>query len=48
MKLLAEPFSVENNMMTPTFKLKRNEAKIAFADEITRLYGEPVMKPTKK
>jgi len=36
MKLLPpeEAFSVENNLLTPTFKLKRNEAKIKFAADI--------------
>ena len=50
MKLLApeEAFSVENNMLTPTFKLKRNEAKIRFAEDIEKLYESTVMKPTKK
>ncbi|GHP08170.1 long chain acyl-CoA synthetase 7 peroxisomal [Pycnococcus provasolii] len=33
-------FSVENNMLTPTFKLKRPEARKAFASEIERMYAE--------
>jgi long-chain acyl-CoA synthetase len=32
-------FSVENDMLTPTFKLKRNEAKIAFKTQIDTMYS---------
>ena len=32
--LLLEPFSVENDILTPTFKLKRNVAKSVFKKEI--------------
>lgn len=31
-------FSVENDMLTPTFKLKRNEAKIAYLKQIKEMY----------
>ena len=34
-----EAFSVENNMLTPTFKLKRPEARKVFAGEIEKLYA---------
>lgn len=44
MKLMLEPFSVDNNTMTPTMKIKRNAAKDLLKDEIDRLYGLPVMK----
>lgn len=37
--LLLEPFTVENDILTPTFKLKRNVAKKMFADTITMLYA---------
>mmetsp|Transcript_22844 Transcript_22844/g.58572 ORF Transcript_22844/g.58572 Transcript_22844/m.58572 type:complete len:707 (+) Transcript_22844:279-2399(+) len=37
--LVAEPFSVENGLLTPTFKLKRPQAKAAFADAITGMYA---------
>ena len=30
--LTGDPFSVDNNMLTPTFKLKRNIAKKTFQD----------------
>lgn len=32
-------FTVENNLLTPTFKLKRNEAKIHFQKQITEMYA---------
>ncbi|OQR97146.1 Long-chain-fatty-acid--CoA ligase [Achlya hypogyna] len=35
-----EPFTVENDMMTPTFKLKRNDVKKAFIKEIDELYAK--------
>lgn len=38
--LLQEAFSVENDMLTPTFKLKRNVAKTRFADKIAELYAK--------
>jgi long-subunit acyl-CoA synthetase (AMP-forming) len=31
-------FTVENNTLTPTMKLKRNDAKIMFLKEIKELY----------
>eukprot|EP00192_Tetraselmis_astigmatica_P007297 CAMPEP_0117697424 /NCGR_PEP_ID=MMETSP0804-20121206/29225_1 /TAXON_ID=1074897 /ORGANISM="Tetraselmis astigmatica, Strain CCMP880" /LENGTH=695 /DNA_ID=CAMNT_0005511681 /DNA_START=84 /DNA_END=2172 /DNA_ORIENTATION=+ len=37
--LVAEPFSVENNLLTPTFKLKRPQAKEAFQADIDRMYA---------
>jgi len=38
--LLEEQFSVENEMLTPTMKLKRHIAKKRFAEEIERMYSE--------
>ena len=38
--LTPEPFSVENDIITPTFKIKRNIAKKVFADQITAMYAE--------
>jgi len=34
----SEPFSPENGILTPTFKLKRNEAKAKYLDVIQKLY----------
>lgn len=36
--LVAEPFSVENGLLTPSFKLKRPQAKEAFTDAIAAMY----------
>ena len=36
--LVREPFTVENNILTPTFKLKRNVAKVHFKKEIDAMY----------
>lgn len=33
-----EVFSVENDLLTPTFKVKRNIAKKLFAKEIEEMY----------
>jgi len=34
----SEEFSVENDLLTPTFKLKRNEAKKKYLNEIKAMY----------
>ncbi|RKP19201.1 acetyl-CoA synthetase-like protein [Rozella allomycis CSF55] len=34
------PFSIENDLLTPTFKLKRNEAKKIYLKEIENLYNQ--------
>ena len=33
-----EPFSIENGLQTPTFKLKRPQAKEKFQDAIAQMY----------
>ena len=38
----AEVWSVENNLLTPTFKLKRNEAKKKYAQQIEEMYATPI------
>lgn len=48
LKLLLEPFSVENDLLTPTFKLKRNVAKTRFTADIDAMYAAPVLRPSKK
>lgn len=36
----AEQFSVDNNIYTPTFKLKRNEAQALYKEQIQKMYQE--------
>ncbi|RWR95381.1 AMP-dependent synthetase/ligase [Cinnamomum micranthum f. kanehirae] len=38
--LVPEPFSMENGLLTPTFKIKRPQAKAYFAKEISDMYAE--------
>lgn len=38
--IAAEAFSVENDILTPTFKLKRNVGKIVYQEQINALYEE--------
>lgn len=38
MFLSETPFSADNDLLTPTFKLKRNEAKIYYLREIKAMY----------
>jgi long-chain acyl-CoA synthetase len=33
-------FSVQNDLLTPTFKLKRPQAQKAFAEELAELYKD--------
>ncbi|MEI8102283.1 MAG: long-chain fatty acid--CoA ligase [Chlorobium sp.] len=37
--LVETPFTIENNLMTPTLKLKRKEISAKFASEIDKLYS---------
>ena len=37
--LWPEAFSIENNLITPTFKIKRNIAKETFKEAITAMYA---------
>jgi len=36
--LISEPFSIENGLLTPTFKTKRNKAYLKYKDEIDNMY----------
>lgn len=38
--LTHEQFSLENDLLTPTFKLKRHQAKIKYQKEIETMYAE--------
>jgi len=38
--LVAEPFTVENGLLPPTFKVKRPQAKAYFAKELTDMYAQ--------
>jgi long-chain acyl-CoA synthetase len=37
--MTADPFSIENDMLTPTFKLKRNVCKKVYQTEIDAMYA---------
>lgn len=36
----ADPFSIENDQLTPTFKLKRNIAKVVYEPQIEAMYSK--------
>ncbi|GKU97763.1 hypothetical protein SLEP1_g10855 [Rubroshorea leprosula] len=38
--LVPEPFTMENGLLTPTFKIKRPQAKAYFAEAIANMYAE--------
>jgi long-chain acyl-CoA synthetase len=40
--LLIDPFTIENEILTPTMKIKRNIAKKVFEKEIAELYAKPI------
>lgn len=35
-----EPFSIDNDTLTPTFKLKRNIARLVYQGQIDHMYEE--------
>lgn len=39
-RLIPEPFTVENGLLTPTLKLRRSRVELAYRDEIERMYRE--------
>ncbi len=39
-RLIAEPFTVENNLMTPSLKLRRRAIEKQYADVIAAMYGQ--------
>ncbi|UZJ57447.1 hypothetical protein CBS101457_006767 [Exobasidium rhododendri] len=47
LKLRAEPFSAENGLLTPTFKMKRPEAKKMLAKDLELLYSQGVVDAAK-
>jgi long-chain acyl-CoA synthetase len=38
--ITSDPFSVDNNILTPTFKLKRNVGRDVYKQEIDALYAD--------
>ena len=40
--LTSTPWTVENDLITPTFKIKRNIAKKTFLEQIEAMYAEPL------
>ena len=41
-----DPFTIENDLLTPTFKLKRHQARLNYAKQIDALYKEIEMIPS--
>ena len=40
LRIIAEPFSVENNLMTPTLKLKPGNIRARYNEELNKMYKE--------
>ena len=45
--LESEPFTVENDLMTPTFKIKRHPVVQQYREKLTGLYNEIHQKDSK-
>ena len=43
-----DPFSIENDILTPTMKIKRNIAKAMFSEQINKMYSIKTMEYSKK
>jgi len=41
--LAPNPFTIDNGTLTPTLKIKRNDAKIMYKEVIAKLYAEPLI-----
>lgn len=46
--LVSQAFSVENDLLTPTFKLKRNVAKVFFKDSLEKMMVQVDAEEAKK
>lgn len=46
--LILDPWTTENDYLTPTMKMKRNVAKEKLAKDIDRMYKSPLMAESKK
>lgn len=46
--IVLEPFTMENDLLTPTFKTKRNVAAKVFKNELETLYKNKVRKAVAK
>jgi long-chain acyl-CoA synthetase len=40
--LIADPFTIESDVLTPSMKIKRNVAKKVFQKELDEMYSRPV------
>lgn len=40
--IAADPFTIEQDLLTPSMKIKRNVAKKFFEEQIKELYARPI------
>jgi long-subunit acyl-CoA synthetase (AMP-forming) len=43
-----DPFTIENDILTPTMKIKRNIARAMFSEQINKMYSIKTMEYSKK